>query len=327
MEGGGGENQDRRIDEEREHQRDGRIPRCEFERLALFGRAFAIGARLYDAGMQIQVMRHDGGADDAERQIEHGRVRHDLGGGREAADHLPPLRIGQRDLHEETGEDHPQQRDDEGLDVAEAEALQPEDQEHVERGDQHAQFQRDAEEQVEADRRPHHLGDIGGDDRYFGEQPEHEGDGTRIGIAAGLRQVTAGADRKARTQGLQDDGHDVRHQRHRQQRIAELGPTRDGRRPVARIHVADGHQIAGADEGHGPAEGRAVRRQLDRPEDVDQWRLAAWPAPAGLFRGRLGRRLLFLTHGISLASAKPCAIGSFSRPVPGAAARLSRNGA
>ena len=41
----------------------------------------------------------------------------------------------------------PQQRDDEGLDLAEAELLQAQHDEHVERRDQHADLERNAEQE------------------------------------------------------------------------------------------------------------------------------------------------------------------------------------
>ena len=229
-------------------------------------------------------MRHDRGADDAERQIEHGRIVDDLGRRREAADHLAPVRVGQRDLDEEAQEDHAQQRDDEGLDPAESEALQPQDQEHVQRGDQHAELQRDAEQQVEADGSSHHLGDVGGDDGDFGEEPEDPGHRAREGIAAGLRQVPARSDRQPRAKGLQDDGHDVGHQRHGEQRIAELGAAGDGGGPVAGVHVAHRHQEARAHEGQRPAEHRAALGDAHGAEHVDQRRLAPAAAPARFLR-------------------------------------------
>ncbi len=67
--------------------------------------------------------------------------------------------------------------------------------------------------------------------------------------------VAAGGDGKTGAQRLQDDGHDGRDQRHHQQRVAELGATGDRRRPVARIHVSDGDQIAWTDESRAPAPG------------------------------------------------------------------------
>ncbi len=61
----------------------------------------AVSARLHDARMQIEVMRHHRGADDAERQIQHRRVLDDLDRRREAADHLAPIGIGHGDLDAE----------------------------------------------------------------------------------------------------------------------------------------------------------------------------------------------------------------------------------
>ena len=229
-------------------------------------------------------MRHDGGADDAERQIEHGRIVDDLGRRREAADHLAPVRVGQRDLDEEAQENHAQQRDDEGLDPAEAEALQPQDQEHVECRDQHADFQRNAEQQIEADGSAHNLGDVRGDDGDFGEEPEDPCDGARKGVAAGLRQVPARSDRQPGAQRLQDDGHDVGHQRHGEQRIAELGAAGDRGRPVAGVHVAHRHEEAGPHEGQRPAEHRAALGDAHGAEHVDQRRLAPAAAPARFLR-------------------------------------------
>ena len=53
--------------------------------------------------------------------------------------------------------------------------LQPQDQEHVERGDDHADLERNAEQQIEADRGADHLGEVGGADGDLGEQPQRPG--------------------------------------------------------------------------------------------------------------------------------------------------------
>ena len=130
-------------------------------------------------------------------------LRHDLGGRREAADHRPPFRVGQRDLDGEAGGDDAEQRDDQRLEIAKAQPLQIKDQEHVERGEHDADFERDAEQQVEADGRADHLGNVGGDDGDLGGEPERIGGPARIGVAAGLRQVAARGDGKPRAQRLQ----------------------------------------------------------------------------------------------------------------------------
>ena len=81
--------------------------------------------------------------------------------------------------------------------IAEAELLHPQDQKHVERGQDHADLERNAEQEIEPDRRADHLGEIGGADGKLGERPERIGDPAREGVAAGLRQVAAATPRRA----------------------------------------------------------------------------------------------------------------------------------
>ena len=64
----------------------------------------------------------------------------------------------------------------ERLDPAEAFVLQPEDQEHIERRDDDADFQRNSEQQVEADGGADHFGQIGGADHDLGEEPQRISD-------------------------------------------------------------------------------------------------------------------------------------------------------
>ncbi|MOA17615.1 hypothetical protein D3C78_1378790 [compost metagenome] len=62
--------------------------------------------------MQIEIMRHDGGAENAKRQIEHIRIGDDLSRRRKTENHLPPVGISQRHLNGETHGDDAKQRDD-----------------------------------------------------------------------------------------------------------------------------------------------------------------------------------------------------------------------
>jgi hypothetical protein len=179
-----------------------------------------------DPGMEVQVVRHHGRADDAERDVKHLRIGHDIGRGRKARDHRAPVGVGHRDLHEETGRDYRQKCDDEGLDPPKSLVLQPEDQEHVGRGDEDADLERDAEQKVQADGRADHLREVGGDDRRFGKQPERHRHPARKGIPASLRQVAARGDGEPRAERLQKDRHDVRQQRNEEQRVAEGRPRR-----------------------------------------------------------------------------------------------------
>ena len=142
----GGEDQDRGVDHQREEKRDGGIERGEADRLALLGHGRAIGARLHDRGVEVEIVRHDGRAENAEREIEHVRIGDDLRARHEAAEHARKFRPRENELRHEAEGDDRKQRDDERLDPAKALVLQIEDEEHVERGDDDAVFERDAEQ-------------------------------------------------------------------------------------------------------------------------------------------------------------------------------------
>ena len=113
----------------------------------------------------------------------------------------------------------------------------------------HADLERNAEQQIEPDRGADHLGEVGGADRDLGQHPQRPRHRAREGVAAGLRQIAAGADAEPRAQRLQQDRHQVGQQRDGQQRVAELRAARERGRPVARVHVADGDQVARAEKG------------------------------------------------------------------------------
>ena len=193
------EDQQGRIDGKREHQRHRRIDGRELQRFLLLGHRLAIGAGLDDARVQIEIVRHHRRTDDPEPQIEHVRVGEEIGGRRKAADHLAPVGVGHRDLHEEARRDNAHHGDDEGFDPAEALGLQPQDQEHIERGDEDADLERNAEDQIEADRRADHLGEVRRADRQLRQRPQRPAQPARERVAAGLRQILARCDGEART--------------------------------------------------------------------------------------------------------------------------------
>ena len=70
----GGEDEDRGVDGEREHQRHGRVDAWRISSLRASRAAGAIVARLHDAGVEVEIVRHHRGADDAKREIEHLRI-------------------------------------------------------------------------------------------------------------------------------------------------------------------------------------------------------------------------------------------------------------
>ena len=79
MEDGGGEDEDGGVDEEREHQRDGGVDVGEADGFALAGGGARVVARLDDGGVQVEVVRHDRRAEDADGDVEHFVVGDDGG--------------------------------------------------------------------------------------------------------------------------------------------------------------------------------------------------------------------------------------------------------
>ena len=94
----GRDDQDRGVDEQRQHQRDGGVRRRPFDRVAAALVGARIGAGLHDRGVQIEVMRHHRRADDADRDVEHLGIGDDLGRRHKAAQHRGDRRRGGSDL-------------------------------------------------------------------------------------------------------------------------------------------------------------------------------------------------------------------------------------
>src|ERR1700682_1515240 len=77
------QDEDRGIDGQSETKREGGIDGSKFDRLTLLVRFLAITAGLHQARMQVKIMRHHGGAENAERQIQHLAVSENVRGRRE----------------------------------------------------------------------------------------------------------------------------------------------------------------------------------------------------------------------------------------------------
>ena len=73
-------------------------------------------------------------------------------------------------------------------------------------------------------------------------------------VAAGLGEVASGDDTEFRGERLQEHREEIADENDAEKRVAEFGAAADVGGPVARIHIADGDQIAGAGEGEDFAE-------------------------------------------------------------------------
>ena len=242
-----------------------------------------VHARLHDRGMQVQIVRHHRGAEDADGDVEHVRIAQDFRGGHEAAEHPAQVRPRQEELDGEAAGDPENEGDDDALEDAEAVLLHEQHDEHVERGDDDARHERDAEEQVERDGGADHLREVARRDGDFRQHPEHDRRPARVVGPAGLGQVVAGADAEPHGQRLQQDRHQVRQQDHAEQRVAEPRPAGDVGGPVARVHVADRDEVA-----------RARKREQLAPETGGHWNRHR---PVRFREALLGR---FNAHGVSL---------------------------
>ena len=203
-------------------------------------------------------MGHHGGADDADGQVERSRIGDDLRLGQEAVGDRGDGRLGQHHLHAEADEDQRQQGDDEGFQPAKTAIHQQQDEKDVQRREDGAPHQRDTEQQIQRDGGADHLGQVAGDDGDLAGDPQQQAHRPRITRAAGLGQVQPGGDAQPCGQGLQQDGHEVGEQDHRQQQVAELRAAGQVRGPVARIHVAHRDHVAGAEKGQQPPQPAAA---------------------------------------------------------------------
>ena len=95
---------------------------------------------------------------------------------------------------QEAEEDDREKAGDRELELAVPAGLQLEDRERDDRGHQAGDERRDAEEQVQRDRRADELREVGGDGDRLGLQPQPERHGLLEVLAAELRQVLAGRD-------------------------------------------------------------------------------------------------------------------------------------
>jgi hypothetical protein len=204
-------------------------------------------------------VRHDRRANDADGQVEHLRVGHDLRARNEAGQHRGERRVQPQQLGAEANADQGHQRDDDCLQRAKPSTLQRKNQHHIDHGDAYAHHQWQAKQQVQADGHAQHLGQVAGHNGNLAKEPEHQVDARRKLFAAGLGQVAPAGQTQPHCSCLEQHRHQVGRKDHRQQRIAKLRSARNRGGPVAGVHVPDRHQITGPGKGqHAPCVGRAA---------------------------------------------------------------------
>ena len=156
----------------------------------------------------------------------------------------------QQCVDEKAEQDHAEHARDHDLEAPVAARLEREQREGDHGGDESGGQQRQPEQQVERDRRPDELRQVGRHRDHLGLDPEADRDAPREVLAAQLGQAAPGRDADLGRQELDQHRHQVRGEDHPQQQIAELRTTGDVGREVARVDVRD--------RGH---EGRSQKRQ------------------------------------------------------------------
>src|SRR5262249_8867368 len=239
MESRGAENENRSVDEKREAKRYRGIKNSVTNRFAAVARGSAESACLHNAGGQIEIVRHDRGAENADGDVKHFAIAKDFRAREKADGGFTPQRVSKKDFVSETNGYGRDQRDDESFDQAETAALQSENEKDVQRSDEHAGKKRNAEEQLQGYGGAQHFGD-------FADDPKEQGGASGILFAAGLREVAAGGDAEFGREGLEKHRHQVADKNDAEKRVAEFRAAAQVGGPVARVHVADGDEITGA---------------------------------------------------------------------------------
>ena len=246
MESARGHHHHRHVDEAGDRQRDKDFPIRDTHHgvflIVIMGRY----ARLGQAGMQVDRVRHHRRTDNADRQQQRlgiGDFRHDRMISRRA-----PIHRRNEDLDQIAKPDNADQAADDQFDRPEAAALEQEDAIGDDRGDAHAVDQRHLEQQRQADRAAEKFGEIGG---HGGDLAHHpHGHDHRFGkmVAAHFREVAPGDNAELGGERLEQHGDQVGDQHDPQQAVTVFGAGLDVGGEIARVHVGDGSDDRGAGE-------------------------------------------------------------------------------
>jgi len=195
--------------------------------------------------MQVEIVRHDRRAQDADRQNQRARLGQARQIGHRAGGQRGAIHPHDRQLHAKAQGDRGDQAQHDRFKLAKAMALETQDDQRIEPGEQHACPQRHPQQEMQRQCGTQHFGNVGGNDRQFGQQPQHAAGGGGIVAAGQLGEILATRQAHPHRQRLQHDRRQPAGQHHEQQAMAELRSRGDIGGPVARVHIAHGHQQAG----------------------------------------------------------------------------------
>ncbi len=255
------------VDQPGDDHGDDHVDALEAEEALLLARVLPHDAALRQRRVEVDHVRHHrraedpGGEQHALRAVEaRDQTRRRPGRARPGVEHLEG----------EAREDHADEAGDHRLELPEALGLERKDPERRHAGDEACREERDAEQEVEAERGADELGEVGGHRDHLGLQPEEERRAAAEARTADLGQVHAGGDAELRAQRLDQHRHQVRGDDHPEQQVAELGAGGEVRGEVAGVDVGDGGDERRAEERPERAQAAplAAERALSRLEDA-----------------------------------------------------------
>ncbi len=195
---------------------------------------------------------------DVDRVGHHGRAEHTGGekhgvGAVEARDesleHFAGVGRVDRKPREEADADDGEHPDDDGFERTLPEPVLQAEQSHGDRADDDAAEQQgQVEKQVESDRSPDDLGEVGGDGDEFGLGPKRP---SRARTQALAKQFGQGATADESEFGglvLHQPGHEVRSDQYPDEKVAEPRTSREVGRDVTRVDIGDRSDEGGAEQ-------------------------------------------------------------------------------
>ena len=191
-------------------------------------------------------MRHDGRADNADRDRERagvGQSRNDA-----AEPRRGPVDRGDDHLDEIAKGDRRNERADNELGRAKPAAFKHQEPVDEDGGDPHPGDERNVQEQREANRGAEEFGEVGRHRRHFTDDPERPYGGPRKLLAAHFGQIAPSDDAELGRQRLEQHRRDACREHDPQQRIAVSRPGLDVGREIAWVHIGDRGDHRGAGE-------------------------------------------------------------------------------
>src|SRR2546421_2905885 len=144
--------------------------------------------------MEVEIVRHHRGPQNADRDVEHAGIAHDLRRWNKSFRDAEEVWMRSENLPGETTADNNNERDHQRLDVTKPLVLQEQNEQDVQRSDAHARQQRETEEQIQRYGGANDFGKVAGRDRDFANYPEKYRNRFAVVIAAGLGKIAAGSD-------------------------------------------------------------------------------------------------------------------------------------